>query len=503
MQPKLLFLLEGAFWYFGIAKCLFDNLDCEINSIISCDPEQKKFFQNQKLIDFTNVWYYRDHVNVELSQEPNIEYLKNIENDLTINLWNIVYGDRYFYKFNEYYHFSYNQILLILEQQCKFIEEILDKSSPDFFIIHTTDSQFNRLLAEICKSRGITVLMQGPSRFGFRELIYEDCDKMTKILYPVSKHNEKINSKTLQNYFKSHDSSEYFEQYKKRIAKMSSLTSIFERLLKLIFVYSNKKYLTEYNLYGRTLGKLILVKPKLKLRKLYANYFLKKNISNKVNLNVPFIYFPLHVEPERAISFAAPYFTNQIEVITNIAKSLPIGVKLYVKDHPAASIFDPRKASFYKEIIKLQNVTLIPSSFDKDKIFEKCSMVITIAGTSGLEATFFNKPVITFTETLYSKLSHVEVVKNLEDLPLTIKKLWNKNVDTNELLDFVNCIDANSKKINIRSIASSFEIRFRYNILKEKDFLEAINENKKDLKKWVSWYTDEINRIKAIKENQT
>jgi len=493
MKTKLLFLLEGVFWYFGVAKAIYDNFDCEVYSIINCDHIQKKFFQDQKLLDFKKSWFYRDHINIELKKKPDIEYLKKIEERLSINLWNIAYSDRYFYKFDEYHHYSYDQILLILEQECKLIEEVIDEADPDFLIIYATDHQFNRLLAEICKLRGITVLMQGPSRFGSRELVYEDFDKMSKILNPISESTHKIqNSNDLKNYIKNYDASNNLESYKKRVAPLSTIRARLKRLVQLFFIYSNKKFLNEWQLYGRTRSKSLLVKPKIKLRRRYTNYYLNKISSKEISSKYPFIYFPLHLEPERALGIAAPYLTNQVEVITHIAKSLPVGIKLYVKDHPAASIKDPRKTSFYKELNKLQNVSILHPSLDKNQILEKCLMVINITSTTGLEAAFFNKPVISLTDTIYSKLSHVRVVKNFEELPSTIKSLLNKKVDEKEFIEFVNYIHTNSLEINMRFLASAFEIKFRYHKLNEEDMKSAINENKDDWLKLASWYIKKI-----------
>ena len=52
-----------------------------------------------------------------------------------------------------------------------------------------------------------------------------------------------------------------------------------------------------------------------------------------------------------------------------------------------------RDQSFYKDIIKLQNVKLVHPSVNPRDILEKCDLVTTIAGTVGLEALFFEKPV--------------------------------------------------------------------------------------------------------------
>ena len=48
---------------------------------------------------------------------------------------------------------------------------------------------------------------------------------------------------------------------------------------------------------------------------------------------------------------------NQIEAIRNIARNLPVGMKLLVKEHPAALGY--RSVSFYKKVTAIPNVLLV------------------------------------------------------------------------------------------------------------------------------------------------
>ena len=57
---------------------------------------------------------------------------------------------------------------------------------------------------------------------------------------------------------------------------------------------------------------------------------MENNLETEIEHNEKFIYFPLGVDEERNLLIAAPYYTNQIEVIRHIVKSLPIGYVLYV-----------------------------------------------------------------------------------------------------------------------------------------------------------------------------
>ena len=58
----------------------------------------------------------------------------------------------------------------------------------------------------------------------------------------------------------------------------------------------------------------------------------------------------------------APFFTNQLEIIRNVAKSLPIGYKLFVKEQAAMVTRSWRSIDWYKQLAKIPNVVLIHHS---------------------------------------------------------------------------------------------------------------------------------------------
>ena len=66
--------------------------------------------------------------------------------------------------------------------------------------------------------------------------------------------------------------------------------------------------------------------------------FLDKYSLNNIPSDEKYVYFPLQFEPERTILISAPYYTNQLELIKNIARSIPVDYFLYVKEHPGQSL---------------------------------------------------------------------------------------------------------------------------------------------------------------------
>ena len=80
-----------------------------------------------------------------------------------------------------------------------------------------------------------------------------------------------------------------------------------------------------------------------------------------------------------------------------------------------------------------------------EELIKNSSLVITIAGTSSMSATFFGKPSIVFSETIFSPfLSSVKKIESLEELPDDIYSSLKTHVDISELNNYVEIIKENS-----------------------------------------------------------
>ena len=71
-------------------------------------------------------------------------------------------------------------------------------------------------------------------------------------------------------------------------------------------------------------------------------------------------------------------------------------------------------------------------------------MVITVSGTASLEAAFYGKPPIVFTEMGFSFLPSIFKINSLDELPKTIRTALKHKVDPIEIDKYVTLIDKNS-----------------------------------------------------------
>lgn len=134
----------------------------------------------------------------------------------------------------------------------------------------------------------------------------------------------------------------------------------------------------------------------------------------------PYVYFPLHLQPEAALLASAPVYINQLALIQAISASLPAGFSLVVKDHP--KIGGTRPIRFYREIHSLPNIVLLKTTFPSSVIIKSANLIITIRGTIGYQALLYNKPIIVFGNVYYDCVHGVTKVDNLNELPYLLKK---------------------------------------------------------------------------------
>jgi hypothetical protein len=434
MKDRILFWLDQTLVQFGIAKFLHDKHDCDLFAIIDVTDRTKTFFEAQKLVPFQKIWFYHDQFK---KIKPDMPYLQTIEKKYGINLWLLAYNERIFYQFNDYYKFTEDEVLSILEQECKLYEKILDEVKPSFVILNQPAFHHNYLFYKICKARDVNILLLKTTRIGYKCIITNEdeiLDYKRKSTIEINRTFEEL-QKYLASFSIYRQATEFEEKFQK------SKSGFLNAVIQFLFVSNNTNVKTHYTYYGRTKLKVLFKSLIYSLKTKYRKHYIDRNLAKDFDQNTPFIYFPLHIEQERSLLILAPYYTNQVEVITSIVKSLPIGYKLYVKEHPTMFSRGWRSISDYKKIMKLPNVRLIHPSVKPNELLKNCSLVIAISGTNGFDAAFYQKPSIVLSDTAFATLPSVHRVKSLEELPKIINESLKTKVQISDLNEYVNYID--------------------------------------------------------------
>ena len=113
-----------------------------------------------------------------------------------------------------------------------------------------------------------------------------------------------------------------------------------------------------------------------------------------------FIYFPLHLQPEATTSPMGGVYVDQNLAIETLARALPAGWKVVVKENPAQR-FAKRDRGFYDHLAGIPAVHLVSKQENTFDLIERCEAVATITGTAGWEALFRGKPSIAFGRAFY------------------------------------------------------------------------------------------------------
>lgn len=188
--------------------------------------------------------------------------------------------------------------------------------------------------------------------------------------------------------------------------------------------------------------------------------------------NETYVYMPLHLIPESTTFVKAPFYVNELFIIEQISKSLPIGWMLYVKEHQ--SMIGERSIKFYKKVKQFPNVRLVKFNFYKDPKpwIDNSKGVITISGTSAYEAAMLGKKSLIFADVPFNLIDGITHINSFEELPQKIASL--SSIDNiKSCAAYLATVKSIGKKINIKYLVSEGEAIIR----KEKSYSNEFDEN--------------------------
>ena len=426
-----------AYLHLGIARSINDIKKINFYGFVSSKYEYD-FLNHQNLV-FKDLIYYPDcYIG---KQNYDLLYLKNIEKEYDIDLWLLVYSERFFSKYrNNFHKFSKDEILSIVFHTIKFYIEHLKKIKPDFLIMQTAGENIsNFLLYKIAKKMGIKIFMANPIHIHDTFVLSDNLisreitDEYQKI-FPTYKNSDPIYDK---NFIKNQSLIETVKVQSDFIFDNSTNTQKFRHYL------SRMKNDPEpiYQNYGKSKSKMLKTKYEVPTIYKKREEFLFSHSINRIE-DENFLYLPLQTEPESKVLATAHFFNDQINLVENVARSIPIEQILYVKEHPVQKSKFWRPIEDYKRILELQNVKLIHPDFNSQELISKCTAVIAIMGSAGFEALFYKKPVILFSDEYYDVLSMVKKVENITQLPKIIQNHLEtfkfNNLELNALMEATN-----------------------------------------------------------------
>lgn len=357
--------------------------------------------------------------------ETNKLYEKHTYIDLPEELYDHVY--KYLYMFIDMYHrmspwtvFIYDQknihdYLNLFNRSINFIYWLLKKEEIDLVIFprapHLGGDLILYLLAE---KMGIkTLFLENwlfPNRFFhyFNLWDFGRFDTSKKLAEPEKVHIEKRFEKELW----------YMDEIYQKKEKKSIRNSLSKKFRPeyRVLVESFQHRGWEQSLY------------RYSLRKKY-----KKNLAEvveaDVNFDEPYVYFPLHLQPEQTTSLFGGQYADQLLALERLSNKLPEGWHIYIKENPQQNFY-MRGEFFFERLKTIPKAKVVPCNTNTYHLIEKSKFVATITGTAGWEAICGGKKALIFGWGVWYK-TLPGVFQYHEDLD--INDILNYNIDHGEL----------------------------------------------------------------------
>lgn len=131
------------------------------------------------------------------------------------------------------------------------------------------------------------------------------------------------------------------------------------------------------------------------------------------------VFYALHYQPEQSTLAQGVWHANQVALIENISKSLPLGYTLIVKEHPWGRGNRPRWQ--YEHMSGLYNVMFCDGP--AKQIIQQVEAVITVTGTVAVEALVFDKPSIMLGRNYFDFCDLLYIVNTIQELPDVLARI--------------------------------------------------------------------------------
>jgi hypothetical protein len=135
---------------------------------------------------------------------------------------------------------------------------------------------------------------------------------------------------------------------------------------------------------------------------------------------VPFVYFPLHVPADMALTLRSPEFLDQVSLVDYLLRIVPMSHKVAIKEHPAQIGAIP--ATRLRQLLdRYDNLVVLPPRTNNYDVLRRADAVVTVNSKSGAEALLLGRPVLVLGDGFYSKCPLVFRVARLGDLAARLK----------------------------------------------------------------------------------
>jgi len=145
-------------------------------------------------------------------------------------------------------------------------------------------------------------------------------------------------------------------------------------------------------------------------------------VAKPLDSSSPFVFFPLHFQPEASTGAKGRHFVEQREAAAMISQSLPEGWKLVIKEHPHQyrRLYD-RKNFFWQRIASIPNVIVVRHDTDDRELVSLSEGVVSLShSTIATRAWLSNVRTVFLAHSHLRSAPGVHMISSLDEL----RQVW-------------------------------------------------------------------------------
>jgi hypothetical protein len=344
------------------------------------------------------VMFTRDLLPQIAGQPPDIAYLERREKELGISIQRMIASERHQLEGRSHEH-----ILRMAEVALLEIGAAYDRIRPDFAFSESVSCFHSYIHFVLARERGIPFWCLGPGRLRGRIAVYSSASQRWE-------HTEQVygelRTRGLSDAQRAEAQRYVATMTEKPVAErgndVRAKTNV-DRAEVSRFGATWSRYFADpadptSTAPWRAIGQRARRVARLRIAK-------ARDLFDRPVEGERYVLYPIHFQPEASTLVQAPMYLDQLALLQDVAKCLPIGHRLYVKEHVVNTGRWP--IEFYDAIRAIPATRLLGPDEETWPLIQKASAIAVITGTMGWEGLMFGKPVITFGDVYFNVLPQV------------------------------------------------------------------------------------------------
>jgi hypothetical protein len=397
----------NAYIFFSVHEELFRRMAARLAergvtgfSGFAWGEQQRRALQGHG-VDYDLLVFTRDMLpSINDGKPADLAWIRKRERELGISIQRMLSAERHLLAGR-----THGQIMRIVEVALREIAATFDRVRPSFLVSEDVSCFHSYVHHALARERGIKFWRIGSARVPKRVIVYSEGMQRSERVERLYREMEQRGLSASERA----DAQAYVSNFRARPVRPSGMATRAKRPGLGIGDLAVLKKAATYYFVDRADPTVIHPLQAMQQRVRRMARVAAADLSGVFEKPVPgekFALYPIHFQPEASTLVQAPMYLDQVNLLREIAASLPIDHRLYVKEH--VSNRGRRPLEFYEQIKAIPSVRLLGPDEDTWTLIREASIIAVITGTVGWEGLLFDKPVVTFGDTFFNILPQVK-----------------------------------------------------------------------------------------------